>query len=527
MEFLFLFSRRSFRYVRPGLRFHDVSESSFSLLTLELFLCFPLFSFLFSFFPPLSHHLKRLPLFCFGQALPNNCELCNGTFNCFVAFPLAYGTTPCELRQFALVFQAHDGCQGGLFQETSLQVYDEAVSDFPDTPTFNVHVLPSSNDTQPYKNCSVAMPNPIKSFYQQSCTGFQDIDIGLRDPVPNGASRGPVFVVECFSPNGCWIRLRYRNKCTLKGTGAFSIGIIGVILCSIVVLGCITLALYFIKHLRFVTSEMWVQLFGIGLITVLNVAFWSCFIITSVFVFPYWYTRPFALWNISQDLYFVYTNTLFWIDKIVLILSCLLHLGFLHQLVSAVHADRKDLVLVIFGVVVGLLLASIGLAISYYTEKTLTYHLVAFFSITYGFHIVQSIIFLIYGLILLQNHWRVHGLDRKSVKTIVLLVLLVLPNVGRLIVVIFSWLRHLLVNDSKAVYFAGFDYYLVAFSSHSSARLFYIFGFLIPDTIPYVVLLLLLFDSVHEGAVAEEKRQSEMGAPLLERTSNVPSRYEV
>ena len=331
-----------------------------------------------------------------------------------------------------------------------------------------------------------------------------------------------------MNPDGCNVRVRSRNvKCTLKGTGAFPIGIIGTILCSMVFVSCVALAGYFWRHGRFVTSEMWVQLAGISVITMLNIAFWVCFILTAIFQFPWWYSRGFVRPG-SGEFYTRVTDAVYWIDKIVLVLSCLVHLGFLYQLVFAVHRSRRDFLLVLFGLVAGLLLASMGLAISFYVDRNLTNQLVAFFSINYGFHILESVMFLVYGLLLLRSHWSTHGLDRKCVKTIVLLVLLVIPNIGRLIVTIFTWLRHYFsVGDSSAVFYAGLDYYLVVFSSHSSARLFYVFGFLIPDTLPYIVLLLLLFDSVHTAVIGEEKRHSEIGAPLLERTASIPSRYEV
>jgi hypothetical protein len=117
-------------------------------------------------------------------------------------------------------------------------------------------------------------------------------------------------------------------------------------------------------------------------------------------------------------------------------------------------------------------------------------------------------------------------------KTVVLLLLLLIPNIGRLIVVIFAWLRYYFAVSSRnfnEVFFGGFAFFQMTFRSYSGAALFYIFGFLIPDTLPFIVFLLLLFDSVRKGVIAQEQRQSEIGVPLLERSSRsgVPSRYEV
>jgi hypothetical protein len=355
---------------------------------------------------------------CSGQILPNKCELCNGTFNCRAAEPIGYGSTPCEVRQFAFAFPAY-GCQGGLFQETSLQVYDESVRLNPDVATFNVHVFRSADDGIQYSNCSQPMPTPMKSFLQQSCTGFQNIDIGLRDPVPDGFMKGPLFVVECLSPDGCWIRIRYQNKCTLKGTGAFPIGIIGIVLCSLVVIGCIALSAYFVKHKRFVTGEMWYQLFGIALIVLLNLVFWICFVLTAIFAFPFWYVtfRPRPL---VGEFYSKITGTIYWIDKIVLILASLLHLTFLYQFVTAVHNTRKESMLLIFGVVGGLLIGSLSLAGCYFSlfyanvllQDSASF-LIAFYAITYGLQMLESLLFLAYGIVLLRAHWTLHVLTEK------------------------------------------------------------------------------------------------------------------
>jgi hypothetical protein len=322
------------------------------------------------------------------------------------------------VRQFAFAFQAH-GCQGGLFQETSLQVYDESVRLNPDVATFNVHVFRSADDGIQYSNCSQPMPTPIKSFLQQSCTGFQDIDIGLRDPVPDGSMNGLLFVVECLSPDGCWIRIRYRNKCTLKGTGAFPIGIIGIVLCSLVVIGGIALFAYFVKHKRFVTSEMWYQLSGIALIILLNLVFWICFVLTAIFAFPFWYVtfRPRPL---VGEFYSKITGTIYWIDKIVLILASLLHLTFLYQFVTAVHNTRKESMLLIFGVVGGLLIGSLSLAGCYFSlfyanvllQDSASF-LIAFYAITYGLQMLESLLFLAYGIVLLRAHWTLHVLTEK------------------------------------------------------------------------------------------------------------------
>jgi hypothetical protein len=377
------------------------------------------------------------------------------------------------VRQFAFAFPAY-GCQGGLYQEISLQVYDESVRLNPDVATFNLHVFRSGYDRVQYGNCSQPMPTPIKSFLQQSCTGFQNIDVGLRDPVPDGSMKGPLFVIECLSPDGCWIRIRYQNKCTLKGTGAFPIGIIGIVLCSLVVIGCIALSAYFVKHNRFVTGEMWYLLFGIALIMILNLVFWICFVLTAVFDFPYWYTRNMfgsSFRPRQSEYYSKVTDTVHWIDKIVLVLSLVLHLLFLYQFVIAVHKTRQKQIFVLFSILVVVSLLSIGLTIPYYVgtygSGNLIYvpYLIAFYAFSYGGQFVFCLLFMLYAIFLLRDAEKVgkstKATRRRFWKTIFLLIVLMASNIGRFIVIVFSWLRTYFANSARKggdFYFSGFDY---------------------------------------------------------------------
>jgi hypothetical protein len=335
-----------------------------------------------------------------------------------------------------------------------------------------------------------------------------------------------------LNPDGCSIRLEFRNNCTLKGTGAFPIGVSGITLCSLVICFCLFVRFYFEKHRRFATVEMMYQLSGITLIMVLNLVFWVCFLMTSTFVFPFWFVTG-GSHPAQMDPYSEMTDTVFWVDKIVLILSCLVHLGFLYQFVVAIHSKWPKVLLYIFVAVGVCITCCIGLPVPFYRDvyrgsggRDVIPFLIAFYSIVYGFQMLESVLFLIYGLILLQGHRLSHGFDRKMWKTLTLLVLLVLSNVGRLIAVMYTWVRFYFAVSSgnyRELYFAGFDYFLMRFRSHQSGCLFYVFGFLIPDLVPYIVLLLLLFDVVYQGVNVAEQKDS--GEPLLERS--VPAAYEI
>ncbi len=488
---------------------------------------------------PLSHVPRRLVVLLGVARGLQTCRLCdNRTFPCHPAMQVPSGKSNCEIRKAAWVRPAW-GCQGGLFLQMSVQVYDESIFVNPDVPTFNVHVFRNFSEID-YRDCSKTIPVPVKSFLLQSCTGFQSVDVGFLQVDQSrlqDSREGPVFVVECLNPDGCSIRLQYENSCTLKGTGAYPLGVIGITLCSAVLLFCLITRYYFEKHRRFVTMEMMFQLSAISLIMILNLVFWICFLMTSEFVFPYWYTTVYRR-PLQSAPYSQITDTVFWVDKVVLVLSCLVHLGFLYQFVVAVHAQWPKILRYLFIGVAVVIIGCIGIPIPYYLAfyhtngQDMVPYLIAFYSITYGFQIVESFVFLIYGLLLLKTHRLSHVWDRKMWKTVILLVLLVLPNVGRLVAILFSWLRFyfaVMSGNFNELFFAGFDYFQMRFRSHQSARLFFVFGFLIPDVVPYIVLLLLLFDVVYQNVNGEEKRESECcasGEPLLQRIS-VPPMYKI
>jgi hypothetical protein len=138
------------------------------------------------------------------------------------------------------------GCQGGLFLETYLHVYDELGLG---APTFSVHVFRSPTDLDLYANCSVDVPTPVASFLQRSCLAFERVDVGFlgRDQgqwETVDQKVGPAFAVECLSPGGCSIQLEYYNNCTLKDTGAYPLGISALVLCCVVICFCLFVWVY-------------------------------------------------------------------------------------------------------------------------------------------------------------------------------------------------------------------------------------------------------------------------------------------
>jgi hypothetical protein len=288
-------------------------------------------------------------------------------------------------------------------------------------------------------------------------------------------------------------------------------------------------------HRRFATAEMVAQLSGISVIMLLSLVFWAAFVMTSTFAFPISFSPVVGVRPPQGSPYASMTDTVFWADKILLILSCLLHLLFLFQFIVAMHAKPK-LVAAVFICTAVALIGCVGLPIAFYIDmygrngQDFAPHMVAFYAIMYGVQVIESLLFLIYGLLLLRGHFSSHGFDRTVAKTVVLLVLLVLPNIGRIGVAVYTWVSlyfAVFAGDFTGVFYAGFDFYVMRFSNHQAAQLFYVFAFLIPDIVPYVVLLALLFDGVFRGVSGTSgSRKSEYGQPLLETPSR-PASYDI
>jgi hypothetical protein len=381
----------------------------------------------------------------------------------------------------------------------------------------------------------------VKSLLLQSCVAFERVDVGFLDRDQSATpdmTVGPTFVVECLNQNGCSIRLESFNNCTLDQTGAAPLGVTGIVACVLVLCFCAFVGYFFAAHRRFASLEMVVQLSGITLIMLLNLVFWSAFLLTAYFVFPPTYTPVFGSGvRPEQDTpYARMTDTVFWTDEVMLVLSSLVQLLFLYQFVVAMHSSRAKLVGAVFIGTAVALVGCIGLPIVFYlgtyapTVNQAVPEIVAFYSIMYGVQIIESLLFLIYGLLLLRGHYSEKGFDRTVAKMVILLVLLVLPNIGRLAVAIYSLLSFyysILVGDTTGMFFAGLDYYLMRFRSHKAALLFYVFAFLIPDVIPSVVLLALLFDSVYQqvsGISGRERKDTDQ--PLLD-SARSPAAYEL
>jgi hypothetical protein len=419
---------------------------------------------------------------------------------------------------------------------TYLHVYDELGAADPAVPTFNVHVFRSFEDSLAYTTCATNVQLPVTSLLLRSCVAFERVDVGFlgrdQSATPN-TTVGPTFVVECLNQNGCSIRLESFNNCTLDQTGAAPLGVTGIVSCFLVMCFCVFVWYYFAAHRRLVTGEMMVQLACIILITLLNLVFWVAFLITSFFVFPPSYTLGSTV-PPQDSLYARLTDTAFWTDEVMFVLICLVHLLFLYQFVVAMHG-RAKLVGVVFICTAVALVGCIGLPVFFYLQlyaptQDAFPEIVAFYSIMSGVQILESVLFLIYGLLLLRGHYSAHGFDRKVAKTVVLLVLLVLPQIGRMAVAIYALLSAY-INDlagvNSGVFYAGFYYYLMRYSSHQVAQLVFVFTVLIPVVVPCIVLLALLFDSVYQQVSGSDGRgRRDLAQPLLEHARS-PAAYEL
>lgn len=440
-------------------------------------------------------------------------------------FPVSNAASQCDLRINSLRLPL-SGCQGGLNLEHSLILFDNSTATTtPNFATFNAYVFGSAqkNEVSDFFNCSTPQPsNAVKLFALRSCI---DETISFGTEKNSSVSNGPILIVQCLrTDQPCQICVSSRASCTLKNTGALSIGIVGIVLSTIALISCVVLGLVLLRRsasktsASFISWEVWLQIACIFVALSLLVAFWSSFVVTSVFEFPleYQYGMP----SVRPSFYALMTDLVFWLDKLILVVAVLIHLGLLYLFATAAHPNRIVPIRVIFAIVSFLIVGSLAFAVASYLQYLAVlpmgtfYFLLPFYGINFGLVIAVAVALLVYGIFLLCGHGFI---DKNAGKTIVLLVIIFLSSAVRLTVNIISWSEALSFTADSRVYYAGFHYYQINFPSHQYAQLFYIFGFLLPDLVPIVTIMWLLLASMIPQK--EERKRSESEVPLLEENA--------
>ena len=166
------------------------------------------------------------------------------------------------------------------------------------------------------------------------------------------------------------------------------------------------------------------------------------------------------------------------------------------------------------------------LGVPYFSSGYTEYRevLVASFAISYGISFVVSVCLLGYGVYIVREHHASYGGRKKIAVFAASLSFIVLTNVGRLFISAVVWLSAYLRNSNRLdVAFAGLDLNVLRFESYVVAQTFYVVAFVIPDTLPSVLLLTLILLSLRTRSTSGEK-----DTPLLTEDtdeSEVPMQY--
>lgn len=141
-----------------------------------------------------------------------------------------------------------------------------------------------------------------------------------------------------------------------------------------------------------------------------------------------------------------------------------------------------------------------------------------FYSISYGLDLIISVIFLIYGIKLLKliNKTKDQN-NAQSIKIILFIRIMLLFNTSRCIVAAYFWIRSFSQNINWVIFPGLFN---LKFSTYGMGIIFYVFVFIIPDTIPSIIILFILLASVQK--TTNDKRLSEI---LLSEHNENPKRY--
>lgn len=201
-------------------------------------------------------------------------------------------------------------CDYGMTAEARFQAYDVLGSG---VPTFNVLVFQRALEWQNYLGSCIGDEENGTSFNalyfpSQSCTG----------PLHVWSERSLTIVFECLAEDGlCIINFGGSLICSFRESGAFGLGIAGIILAGIIFLLIVAFSIVSFRK-KFISTETLVPLGGIFLIAVLSVVFWSLFIVQS------------KTERTGGDRWSLFSTKLsvsmFWLEKVDLVVSSLLYL---------------------------------------------------------------------------------------------------------------------------------------------------------------------------------------------------------
>lgn len=247
------------------------------------------------------------------------------------------------------------------------------------------------------------------------------------------------------------------------------------------------------------TRDVLVPLVGVGILSCMQISYWTCFLVQG---------------TLNLDIYGPSFRglqyTMVWIFVFHLIVVGLLYAILLYQWASAFHAEKnhKRLQVLYVVIIIVYLATSMGLAIAVLTMNfswnvrlTLLY---VFYGILYFLMVVQCCGFIVYGILLARQHRAVHpdsGIPIRLYIALLVFVVFLLVRVGFMLY--FQITLHNLdqkmvtastdVENERKVLKQSFIFpgHVALFRSQVEGLLFYIFVVMLPDFIPWLILIFL------------------------------------
>lgn len=425
---------------------------------------------------------------CLSYAQSTDCMACR---NCSCPFspicPVTIRNTDniCVNRRNSRVFRST------CYNRYDIEITFEIMST-DDLAYYNLYVFDDEKNFRRYMSCrDLTASKAVMRRRLESCTPKTTVTV-------NNTS---LLVIECMNAGNCSIYYNYQVSCKKRADTSYGLSVSGLVLCSIVLILCIVFAIILIvtrykyEGIR-ITYELVISLSVMSLTAILNIVFWILFIIE-------YDTQNFEL-----------SSTIFWLDKITLLLTILIHLYLLYQWVIVIHANKTKVVTIVF-VITGCLsvILTVVTTILYQLNIQQTIMVTLFYAFSYGIDLIISLVFLVYGILIMK---RVN--DRiQNVKIFTFIALMIVFNFTRCVVAAYFWIRTL---SRKTDWIMIPGLFNIAFPSYGMAMVFYVFVFIIPDTIPSIVVLFILVSSIQKST--NDKRLSEI---LLSDSDAIPKRY--
>ena len=350
----------------------------------------------------------------------------------------------------------------------------------------------------------------------------------------------------CMDPQ-CALDFALAFGCTFEGSPQlYAIAVSGFVLLSLVLLATVLMAVYvrWIAKVARAPHSFWRSLVLTAVVVLLGVVYFALFF-TQIKIDAYLDTL------LPNPTYFRLERAALWIDRVGVILATGLYMLLLHEWMVVIHeaatAVRRGLVwsFVAFAVVSLALMAALeataaqsfgllectsrGEAACREASARLDVAgaalMVASTCVVYGGGLAVSGLMVAYGLLLLRDHWQ-HGAGRlPMVRLTALAASVALLAAARMILAL-----HLVCTTVFVYPGAYLDVGLSAnFLSPSHVTFFYLFVYILADTVPAAIFLVLSFFSLLQfGPRPTDASMIEHSQPLLEAgaDNHVPLQYD-